>query len=368
MSFYCGELIVQGENDPREFAALLKKFDPLGVRVLTCSRCTFGQSAVSAISEMTYLHTIDLAMCTINECVLSNIMSLCLSGMSGMKEPRLPIRSIGLREVVTVDDSLFTTLALEGVCNTCTSMNVSSTRVVDLAVLAKVFPKLEKLRARFLTGVKGIKEVICTLPLTELSLEGIDDPALLESLPEAMKKRQREDSAPPITVRARGCSLDSRNVDMFVLNNKKTRAVHDLLGVGETSAVEKVDKLRVILCISFRKKIEVVLHDLVCNMTIKSIAHEAIEELNAMCSQKERKKKAVAAKARRRAYAEALGEFMGTSVEYTLGVYGVYHVCKQTGREQRVTDINIATAFIGLNRSHSRMLIRVEAEERVAAR
>ena len=317
---------------------------------------------------MTHLHTLDLAMCIIDDNVLSNIMSLCLTGMSSTQEPRLSINLISLREVDTVDDSLFKTLATKGVCNACTSINVSSTSVVDLSVVAKVFPKLQKLRARFLTGVKGIDYVINTLPLTELSLEGTDDSAVLECVPEAIKKRQRDESAPPITTRVRGCTLDMRNIDLFMLNTKKTKVSHDLLGLGETSAAEKIDSLRVILCIGFGKRIEVVLRDIVCTMPIKAIADEAIEELNAMCSQKEQKKKAVASKARRQAYAAALSEFMGRSTQYTLGVYGAYHVCKETGREQRVTDTNIATALLGLNRSHSRMLIRVEAETYVAAR
>ena len=67
MTLYCGELIVQGEDDQRELASLLKKVDPLGVRVLTARNCTFGKPTVSIISEMVHLNTIDLAMCTIDK-------------------------------------------------------------------------------------------------------------------------------------------------------------------------------------------------------------------------------------------------------------------------------------------------------------
>ena len=93
-------------------------------------------------------------------------------------------------------------------------------------------------------------------------------------------------------------------------------------------------------------------------------AEEAIEELNAMCSQEVRKRLPVASKARRQNYADALSEFMGTPDRYVLGVYGAYYVCKESGREKRADDTNIETAFIGLNNSHSRLLIRVEAELR----
>lgn len=355
---------MQGENDPREFASLLKKFDPLHVRALTCRSCTLGQSSVAAISEMTSLQTLDLAMCVISKDVLVAIVSLCLSGIGGKQDPRLPVNLISLREVSTVDDSLFSTLSTRGTCNTCTTINVSSTSIVYLSAIAKVFPKLQKLRARFLKEVKAIKEVIGMLPLTELSLEGIENPDTLDGVAKAIQNKQRDDRAPPIEVRARGCHMDKRNIDLITINTKKVKVTHDFLGFGETDAVERVDKVRVVFCISGKKGIEVVLRNVISTMPIRRIAEEAIEELNAMCSQEVRKRLPVASKARRQNYADALSEFMGTPDRYVLGVYGAYYVCKESGREKRADDTNIETAFIGLNNSHSRLLIRVEAELR----
>ena len=360
MSLYCGEFMLQDEHNPHKLYVVLQRLDPLDVRSLNLRNCAVGNESAALITRMNNLSTMDLSLCSIAGDVLQGIMECFITKSAPNQKTPISVRSISLRHVKSFDDRLVNELSKNGHFARCVSLNISSTSITDLATVAAVFPALHTLRARFMT-VKGICTAIDTLNLTELSLEGIENVEAFQGVAKSLKRQQRADNAAEISVYIRGCNMQRSTIDLVTIGSKRCKVFHDFLEFGGFDQIRTVDVVTVELLVN-NECIEVALKNILSTMPVRRIVDEAVEELNSICSQEERKRLPVASKARREAYADALRHYQGKSSRYTAGLYCIYEIDKRTGNENRVVDVDFENALLGLNEGLARILIRIEVD------